>query len=227
MAESEIQPRERVVADNGDSRQGSEAALVAVMSQPISMTRKLLIVAPLAVFQISIYWLFNHFPLFPPRELPLTCIDRAAPFWLWTIWGYFALIATAMGLPLLVQHEATFRRLLRGYAIAMGTAWLFFLFMPTHYVRPPLPLDNSWPSMAYRSLLEFDSPECCFPSSHIVVPLLACAALRLDRSLGRWWPLLALTVGICCFSILTTKQHYFWDLLGGTFAAAMGWFLAG
>jgi hypothetical protein len=80
--------------------------------------------------------------------------------------------------------------------------------------------------MAYRSLLDFDSPECCFPSSHVIVPLLACFALRVDKSLGRWWPLVAASVVICCFSILTTKQHYVWDLIGGTGVAAAGWFIS-
>jgi hypothetical protein len=195
--------------------------------QPISLIQKIYLVAPLAVLQIAVYWLCNHFPLFESRTLPLTWIDRAVPFWIWTIWAYFALIAMAICLPLLVVEKPVFRRLLRAYGLAIGTAWLFFLFMPTHYLRPPEPADDSWPSMAYRLLLVFDSPECCFPSSHVIVPLLACAALRIDRSLGVFWYLLAPCVLICSLSILTTKQHYFWDLLGGSSAAALGWFVSG
>ena len=193
----------------------------------ISLTHKLCLVAPLAVVQIGVYWLFNHFSLVASRELPLTWIDRAVPFWLWTIWGYFALIAMAAGLPLLVSDARVFRRMLVAYFISMCMAWLFFLFMPTHYPRPPLPEDDSLPSLAYRALLEFDSPECCFPSSHVIVPLLACIGLRKDKSLGRWWPLLAACVLVCCLSILTTKQHYLWDLIGGTAVAALGWFVSG
>ena len=194
--------------------------------QTIGLTEKLCYIAPLAALQVGVYWLLNHCLVFRSRELPLTWIDRATPFWLWTIWGYFALIAMAPGLPLLVQQKSIFRRLIVAYFISMGTAWLFFLFMPTHYPRPPLPQDDSWPNMAYRSLIEFDSPECSFPSSHVIVPLLACFALRIDKSLGRWWPLVAACVVICCLSILTTKQHYVWDLIGGTTAAALGWMLS-
>lgn len=195
--------------------------------QIVGLTEKLCVVAPLAVLQVGLYWLFNHFPLLPSRQLPLTWIDHATPFWLWTIWGYFALIAMAPGLPLLVQQKQVFRRLLRAYFISMGITWAFFLFFPTHYPRPPLPQDDSWPSLSYRALLEFDSPECCFPSSHVIVPLLACIGLRKDKCLGRWWPLVAVTVVVCCLSILTTKQHYVWDLLGGTAAASAGWFISG
>ena len=82
---------------------------------------------------------------------PLTWIDRSVPFWLWTIWAYFALIAMAAGLPLLVRNALVFRRLLVAYAISMGTAWAFFLLMPTHYPRPPLPEDDSFTRMSYRA----------------------------------------------------------------------------
>jgi hypothetical protein len=210
-----------------DTSQLSEVRSAVDESNTISLAQKLCIIAPLAVLQVGLYWLLNHCLLFRSRELPLTWIDRATPFWLWTIWGYFALITMAPGLPLLVQRKSVFRRLLLAYFISMITAWLFFLFMPTHYPRPPLPECYSWTSMAYRALLEFDSPECCFPSSHVIVPLLACLALRRDRSLGAWWPLVAVSVAICCLSILTTKQHYLWDLIGGAGVAGMGWYVSG
>ncbi len=209
-----------------DTSQSSKTRAAADLRGMISLTQKLCCIAPLAVLQVGIYWLLNHCLLFRSRELPLTWIDRALPFSLWTIWGYFALIAMAPGLPLLVRQKRVFHRLLRAYFIAMGLAWLFFLFMPTHYPRPLTPTDDSWSNMAYRSLIEFDSPECSFPSSHVIVPLLACFALRREKSLGRCWPLVAAGVMICCLSILTTKQHYLWDLLGGTCAAAMGWYVS-
>jgi hypothetical protein len=193
----------------------------------IGLVKRACYVAPIAVAQVGIYWLLNHYPPFAPRELPLTWIDRALPFSPWTIWGYFALIAMAVLLPLGVDSRKTFRRLLLAYGLAMGTAWLFFIFFPTRYIRPPLPDDDSWPSMAYRNLLTFDSPLCCFPSSHVIVPLIACAALRNSRYLGAFWYPLAALVLICSFSILTMKQHYLWDLLGGASAAALGWFVSG
>ncbi len=209
-----------------DTSQSSKTRAAADVPGTISLTQKLCFIAPLAALQVGIYWLLNHFLLFRSRELPLTWIDRATPFWLWTIWGYFALIAMAPGLPLLVRQKRVFYRLLRAYFIAMGAAWLFFLLMPTHYPRPLTPTDDSWSNMAYRSLIQFDSPECSFPSSHVIVPLLACIALRRDKSLGGWWPLVAACVVICCLSILTTKQHYVWDLLGGAGVAAAGWFIS-
>jgi hypothetical protein len=207
--------------------QRSETRSATDETLDIGLTQKLCYVAPLAVLQVGLYWLLNHCLLFSSRQLPLTWVDRSLPFSLWTIWGYFALIAMAPGLPLLVEQKRVFFRLLKAYFIAMGTAWLFFLFMPTHYPRPATPTDDSWPNMAYRALLDFDSPECCFPSSHVIVPLLACLALRADKSLGRWWPPVAASVVVCCFSILTTKQHYLWDLVGGASVAGVGWWLSG
>ncbi len=95
--------------------------------QAIGFFRKLSIVAPLAITQIVVYWLLNHYPVFASRELPLIWVDRAVPFWIWTIWAYFALIAMAILLPLGVGDGRAFRRLVRAYGISMGIAWLFFL----------------------------------------------------------------------------------------------------
>ena len=131
--------------------------------QSISLTYKLCLVAPLAVVQVGVYWLFNHFPLVASRELPLTWIDRTVPFWLWTIWAYFALIAMAAVLPLLVCDARVFRRLLVAYFISISTAWLFFLLMPTHYPRPALPEDDSWPSLAYRASWNSIRRSAAFP----------------------------------------------------------------
>lgn len=183
------------------------------------------LVAPLAVLHITVYTALNQYPPFPSRRLPLTALDRWIPFWTWTVWPYFLLIAMAVVLPLLVRRRKLLRRMLVAYAISMGTAGLFFLFLPTHYPRPAWPLDDSLHAAVYRWLTIVDTPQCCFPSSHIVVPILACVGLWRDRWRGRL-PL-ALLMGICTLAILTTKQHYVWDWLGGSAVAGIGAVLSG
>ena len=185
------------------------------------LLRNLRVVAPLAVVQIAVYWLLNHFPLLPSRELALTWLDRVIPFWTWTIWGYFALDVSAISLPFAVRDRQVFRRLVVAYGISMGAAAMFFALWPTHYPRPPEPTDGSWHCLAYDWLVQVDTPECCFPSSHVIVPVIACAALWQDGRRGGFWLLLLLAVAICTLTILTTKQHYLWDLLGGLAISAM------
>jgi hypothetical protein len=186
------------------------------------LLRNVRVAAPLAAVHASVYWLLNHFSLLRSRELPLTWLDRSIPFWTWTIWGYFALVLMAIVMPLAVRNRQVFRQLVVAYGISVGTVIAFFTLWPTHYPRPPVPTDPSWHNLAYYWLIQVDSPECCFPSSHIIVPVITCVALWQDGRRGWGWSLLPLGVGICTVTILTTKQHYFWDLLGGLAAAALG-----
>ena len=185
------------------------------------LLQNLRVVAPLAAVQIAIYWTLNHFPLLRSHELPLTWLDRNIPFWTSTVWGYLALNVMAVALPLGVRDRRVFRRLMVAYGISIGTAAVFFTLWPTHYPRPPVPTDGSWHCLAYCWLIQVDTPECCFPSLHIMVPVTACAALWQDGRRRGVWLVLPLGVGICTLTILTTKQHYVWDLLGGWAAAAL------
>ena len=188
------------------------------------MLRNLPVVAPVAVGQIAVYWLLNHYPLLPSRALPLTALDRWIPFWTWTVWPYLSLHVIAVICALSVGDRRVFSRLLVSYAISMGIVAACFALWPTHYVRPAPPADPSVTSSVYRWLISVDSPQCCFPSAHIVLPVLACAALWQDRRRGGIWPWLL--TGGCLPTILTTKQHYVWDLFGGLAVAAVGIVLA-
>jgi hypothetical protein len=170
------------------------------------------VVVPCALFQSACYALLNHYPFFPPRRLPLTVVDEWLPFWPWTVWPYLLLLALGPVLPLLIRRDLVFRRLLVAYLLAMPATFAFFVFCPTEYARPPLPQDGSLTSCAYRLLIAVDTEGCCFPSGHIVVPVLFGFGLYID---GRRWGLLGCgLVALLAPSILTTKQHYLWDLVG-------------
>jgi len=184
--------------------------------------RNLSMIAPLAVLHFAAYAVLNRYPVFPCRRLPLTIIDEAIPFWPATAYPYLLINVAAIVLPLLVRDVRVFRRLIAAYAIAMGTAALFFLLLPTCYPRPPVP-PTDLGSAAYLWLISVDTPRCCFPSAHILVPTLACAALWRDGRRGG--VALPLAIGACLLTILTTKQHYLWDLFGGLAVAAIGWYL--
>jgi hypothetical protein len=110
------------------------------------------------------------------------------------------------------------------YVVAMGTAAVFFTCMPTEYPRPDLPTGPALNDAAYRWLVSIDTPLCCFPSAHILVPVLGCAGLWLDGRRGGF--VLPLALAVCTLSILTTKQHYSWDWLGGLGVALLGMLVA-
>jgi hypothetical protein len=184
------------------------------------MLRNLPAVALLVLGQGAVYWVLNHYPPLPSRTLPLLPVDRWVPFWTWTVWPYLFVHVMTVLLSLSVSDRRVFRRLVIAYAVASLLAAAFFIFRPTHYVRPPVPTDSSLSSIAYRWLVLVDTPECCFPSLHVIPSTLACVAWWQDRGPAGFWP--SLVVGVCSLSILTTKQHYFWDMLGGWAVAAVG-----
>src|SRR5262249_824817 len=100
------------------------------------------------------------------------------------------------------------------YAIAMGTTLLVHLLWPTCIARPELSADGTFHTWAYRLLLECDPPNSCFPSAHICGPVVIFCAYWRD---GRWLGgvLFFVVLPILTVSILTTKQHYWWDWLAG------------
>jgi hypothetical protein len=183
-----------------------------------TVVRNARVVVPLAGVQSVVYLVLNHYPIRTSRELSMTALDRWIPFLPWTVWPYLLLILSEAALPLLIRRPRVFRRMLTAYALGMGLAISCYLFFPTLYVRPALPDDASCHSAVYRWLVTIDRPECCFPSGHILVPAIACWGLLADRH--RWAPVLVTACSLFAVSVLTTKQHYLWDVLGALGVAA-------
>ncbi len=172
------------------------------------------IVFPIVIVQTIVYVTINHFPMFPPCELSLTEIDHAMPFWPWTLWLYFGFILGQIGMALMVRDAALFRQALVAYGIAMSLTLVVHFLWPTCIVRPDPVADGTFHTWAYRLVLACDAPNSCFPSAHICGPVVIFWAYWRDsRPLGAW--LLFLALPILTLSILTTKQHYLWDWIGG------------
>ena len=188
-----------------------------------STTRRILIRFLIVVGWTSalytIYQAPNRFHIRPPVELPLTAIDLAIPFWTWTVVPYFMLIG-GMYLPALVHDAQLFRRALMALTIGALLNYAIFLLWPTTYPRPPLPDGNAFYDTWYRWLTSIDTPANCFPSGHITAPAVGCWALAQEHPRWRW--VIALVFVPFTLTILTTKQHYVWDLLGGFTTAVIG-----
>jgi hypothetical protein len=171
----------------------------------------------------TIYQLTNRVQWWPPIELPLTALDTAIPFWPWTVIPYFALIGL-MYLPAFVADRALFHRSLRALTIAVLINYAIFALIPTTYPRPPLPAGDGLGLSWYRWLTTIDTPVNCFPSGHITAPALGCWVII--REHPSWRVPTAIVFALLALSILTTKQHYVWDLFGGLATAWIGWRLS-
>lgn len=167
----------------------------------------------------TIYQATNRYHLFPPVMLPMTSLDHAIPFWTWTVVPYFLLIA-GMYLSALIKDVGMFKRTLAAITIGVLINYTIFLLWPTTYPRPPLPDGTRFYDDWYRWLTVIDTPANCFPSGHITAPAIGVWAL--SRQYPRWrWLFIILFIPLS-LTILTTKQHYVWDLFGGLVTAAIG-----
>ncbi len=163
--------------------------------------------------------LLNHATLAAAGTLPLTRVDHVIPFWPWTVWPYLALITSEAILPLLIRRGDVMARLALAYCLATPINFLTFYLLPIRYERPDAPTGPGVSNALYRLLIEVDTASCCFPSAHIVGPAIVLWSLWCDRQRHGIWLLLGFVLGAA--SILTTKQHYLWDLLAGLILAAV------
>lgn len=191
----------------------------------IPLRSRVVVVCVLAAVHSLAYEFFNRRSGGPtPIYLPLTALDRATPLLPWTIWPYLVLIPAGPVLALWIRSRAVFRRVLATYALTMVCAAVFYAVMPTLYPRPEpdFPV-RTLSSVVWTRFMQFDTPLCAFPSGHVVAPL--SATLGLAREGRGLWPL-ALVAG-ASLSLLTTKQHYAWDIAGGALLVLGAWWLLG
>ncbi len=167
----------------------------------------------------TIYQATNRYHLFTPVLLPLTPLDAAIPFWSWTVVPYFALIG-GMYLPALIRDDLLFKRALVALTIGVLINYSIFALWPTTIIRPPLPEGGAFYDGWYRWLMTIDTPANCFPSGHITAPVIGCWALAQEHPRWRWAIRLVMVPFV--LTILTTKQHYVWDLFGGLTTAVIG-----
>jgi membrane-associated phospholipid phosphatase len=141
-------------------------------------------------------------------------VDTATPFLVWTIWPYAALDVSSAVLPFFIRRRPNFRQMVLTMIIAMTVCIAFWALMPTTYIRPPVPMGDTASEHLYRFFLAIDQPINCFPSGHIAAPgvLLVFVAREHPRVARLLWGVFALAA----VSVLTTKQHYLWDILAST-----------
>ena len=199
-------------------RSGPRAGCTAAV-QPY-LRRNLRVLMPLAGLNAVGYVLLNHHPPREPSFLPLTAVDQAVPFLVWTTWAYALLLLSDVALPMCIRDTRVFNDAVRAFFVVLVVNLSTWSVFPTTYPRPPPPQGDSMSERFYRLLVAADTPANCFPSSHIAIPALSLWAL--SREHPRQAPWMWAVFGLFSLSILTTKQHYLVDLVGGLGTAALG-----
>ena len=160
---------------------------------------------------------------------PALPIDRAIPALGWTIFPYVSYYAYGLLTVLVTPRTAPGRRrliaLYQGLIAMTLVVFAFFLLLPCeiHLVRDlPVALvegPGAIPTL-FRWLHGVDRPWNAWPSHHACVSLVI--ALYVARGARRWTTRAAMGTawGLLALSILTTKQHFIFDLVTGV---ALGW----
>lgn len=176
---------------------------------------------------ILMYLASNHFPIFVPTILPFTVVDRSIDFIPWTVWVYFSAFLL-IAYPYFVQRNLKeAQRYLYSFLLLAIMSTVVFLLCPTAYPRSdfPLPVDADTLSGALITWMRHtDSQNNCSPSLHVSASTLAalCAWSQNKRnSRGIFFFIWAAVVS---FSTMSTKQHYFFDVITGF---ALGAFVYG
>jgi hypothetical protein len=177
---------------------------------------KIFLFAFFAVGYVACYIHPNFNSYFVPVELPRTWIDRNTPFLPWTFFLYtsdYVLLFFAIAL---MTDRRNFHRLARRSFLALFIGGAFFYLWPTSLgaLRPERPISEWWfLDWIMRLVHELDGVTNCFPSMHVAFTGLAAWSLRYR---GRTTFLVfSIWSALVFASVLTTKQHYSWDILGG------------
>lgn len=171
---------------------------------------------------IITYNLANNIYLVPAPNPVLTIIDQI-PFIDWTIIIYLSiffeiLIGLYIGLKY-YQGQA----LLSG-ALLFSLHFLFFILYPVEFPRIDINPSETW-TWLYQIMWSIDQPKNCFPSLHVGIAFLTALLVnQYSRKLGGMFWIWALLISI---STLTTKQHYFVDVLGGIGSGTFVYLLSG
>lgn len=198
---------------------------LAAPTDAVPLSRRIAIVLTALAINGALYLLINAYPLGEPRLLPRTVLDQALDWQAWTIWPYWLLLLAGPALALAIRERRYLLPTLRAYLIAMTLNATIWLLWPTRIQRPSLPqgLDRLTQS-AWELLHALDGVNNCFPSGHITIPAVTAAGFAAQYPRARPWAWLALA--LLTPSVITTSQHYVWDIAGGLATATLGLLLA-
>ncbi|MES2855134.1 MAG: phosphatase PAP2 family protein [Bdellovibrionota bacterium] len=163
---------------------------------------------------IAAYAIPNNVVFFAPYVVPLTAVDQLIPLsspWVWIYVSYYPFIYFAY---FAARSAGNAKRYLVMMSVSAGIAMFIFLFFPTIIFRGEYPVVGDEISAQALALIRtLDNSVNCLPSMHIAM---SCMAAYTYGSESRKWILPAYAwAALIAYSTMATKQHYFWDVVGG------------
>jgi len=204
----------------------SRAASISTseVTLPLFLTRetKYFYAIVVGFLTLILYMSANHFPLIPPRELPLSWVDRMTPFMPNTVWIYASEYIFFFAAYIVGRDFENLNKYLYSFLALQIVSVMIFFVWPTTYPRGDFPLPQDLNALTYylfSSLRHADAPTNCCPSLHVSSVFLT-TFLFLDEQKGKF-PFFFLWGSAIAISTLTTKQHYLIDVATGLMMAVL------
>lgn len=171
---------------------------------------KLLIIAVLS-FVVS-YLIPNHFSFIEAKTLISFNFELTIPFIPWTVWIYMSdylyVVLTFMMLKKTVNINRAFYSFMFFCIVSM---FVFYLY-PTVFPRPIVEYSGIT-GFLLKILHSIDTPNNCFPSLHVGMSFLLSYMYLYEQK--KYFVLFFVWAILISLSTLTSKQHYFIDIIGG------------
>lgn len=166
----------------------------------------------------AFYLLAGNLHWRPPVLLNPSRLDDAIPFVEWSIWLYHSQFFFLLLAIHLIGRAENLTRVFYAMAGASLLSFAIFLIYPTTIPRVAQ-IDSGLAERAFQLLYAVDPPTNCFPSLHVALATLASLAVWSERKVfGRFALLWAVLISL---STMTTKQHFFVDVIGGLLIATV------
>ncbi len=160
------------------------------------------------------------------HPLPLSWIDRVTPFLPYTLPLYLCHILQLTLAYIWIRKPDNVSKFIYSYTALQLASCAIFLIFPTIFPRENYPIPSGLPhelEALWAWLRTTDSPTNCFPSLHVSSDFLSAFVFLDEESPTKFWFLFIWAV-LISISTLTTKQHYFADIVGGfAFSAFFFW----
>lgn len=179
------------------------------------MRYKIFIYLAVQLIIASLYYLSSWLAIGPPIELsplPIDLLIRPNAWAVWLYLSYFPII----GFALISTPKKKTKELARILVTTAMLSAICFIFFPT-IIKTGNYFNHPMESISYKTLLLIkrnDTPLNCAPSLHISNSIIAILYITHEKGLGAklfwgcWLVLIA-------WSVLSLKQHLFYDVLGG------------
>ena len=171
------------------------------------------------LFCVALYAVTNAMHWRPLYELFPGAVDERMPLIPATVWVYSSYIFISFTAYVVESNNDLLSRFLCAQLTANVVSAAIFVAWPTTFLRPDLPSSASISNAMLNFVWLVDDPVNCFPSLHVSSSMLA--ALMMWRCGGATRVLFAVWALAIALSTMTTKQHHFFDVVGGALLAAI------